>query len=184
MPFLIVWWVVVLVLLFVVWLYNKLVAMKNTVDGALADIDVQVKMRFDLVENLVNTVKWYATHEKETLQQVVAARNTYMSATSPIEKADANNQLTSTLKSLFAISEAYPDLQANASFLSLQSELSTIEDKIASARRYFNATIKEYNTSLQSFPSNIIAGLFGFKNQQDYFAVSSEEEKVAPKVQF
>ena len=184
MPFLIVWWVVVLVLLFVVWLYNKLVAMKNTVDGALADIDVQMKMRFDLVENLVNTVKWYATHEKETLERVIAARNTYMSATSPTEKADANNQLTTTLKSLFAISESYPDLKANAGFLDLQSKLTELEDKIASARRYFNATIKEYNTSLQSFPSNIIASFFGFKNQQDYFAVSSEEEKVAPKVQF
>jgi LemA protein len=107
-----------------------------------------------------------------------------MSATSPTEKADANNQLTTTLKSLFALSESYPDLKANAGFLDLQSKLTELEDKIASARRYFNATIKEYNTTLESFPSNIIAGLFGFKNQQDYFAVSSEEEKVAPKVQF
>lgn len=177
-------WVVVLVLIVVVLGYNKLVALKNIVDGAVADIDVQMKMRFDLVENLVNTVKWYAIHEKETLQQVVAARSSYMWAKSPEDKAEANNMLTQTLKSLFALSEAYPDLKANAGFLSLQTELSSLEDKIASSRRYFNATIKEYNTLLESFPSNIIASLFGFTNQKDYFALTSEAEKVAPKVQF
>jgi LemA protein len=184
MPFLIIWWIIVVIAIMITGMYNKLVSMKNTVDGALADIDVQMKMRFDLVENLVNTVKWYATHEKETLEKIVSARNTYMSATWPSEKAEANNQLSGMLKSVFALAESYPDLKANTGFVTLQSQLSEIEDKIASARRYFNATIKEYNTSLESFPSNIIASFFGFKNQKDYFAVSSEEEKVAPKVQF
>lgn len=177
-------WALALLAILVVWLYNKLVAMKNTVDGALADVDVQMKMRFDLVDNLVNTVKWYATHEKETLEKIVSARNAYMSASWPAEKADANNQLTGMLKSVFALAEAYPDLKANAWFVALQWQLAEIEDKIASARRYFNATIKEYNTSLQSFPNNIVAWLFGFKNEQDYFTVTTEEEKQAPKVQF
>jgi len=107
-----------------------------------------------------------------------------MGAGSVQDKADANNQLTSTLKSLFAVSEAYPDLKANAGFVSLQGELSSIEDKIASARRYFNATIKEFNTLLESFPSNVIAGIFNFSNQKDYFAITEVAEKNAPKVQF
>jgi LemA protein len=180
----IIWWIVVLLALIVMSWYNRLVALKNTVEWALADIDVQMKMRFDLVENLVNTVKWYASHEKQTLEQLTAARTQFMSAGSVEEKAQADNQLGQTLKSLFAVTEAYPDLKANAWFLSLQTELSSLEDKIASARRYFNATIKEYNTLLQSFPSNIIANMFGFKNQKDYFALTNDIEKVAPKVQF
>ncbi len=158
--------------------------MKNTVENALSDIDVQMKKRFDLVENLVNTVKGYATHEKETLTQLTAARSGFMNATTTEEKLEANNQLTSTLKTLFAVSEAYPDLKANAGFLSLQTELSVLEQDIASARRYLNATIREYNTALQSFPNNLIAGLFGFKNENNYFEVENEEEKKAPKVQF
>lgn len=184
MTILVLLWIIGLVGFRVMNSYNKLVALKNTVDGALADIDVQMKMRFDLVENLVNTVKWYATHEKETLEKVIAARNQYMGAGSVQDKADANNQLTSTLKSLFAVSESYPDLKANAGFVSLQGELSSIEDKIASARRYFNATIKEFNTLLESFPSNVIAGIFNFSNQKDYFAITEAAEKNAPKVQF
>ena len=176
--------VLVGVALFVMGIYNKLIGMKNTVENALSDIDVQIKKRFDLVENLVNTVKWYATHEKETLTQLTAARSWYMNATTTEEKLEANNQLTNTLKSLFAVSEAYPDLKANAWFLSLQSQLSNLEESIASARRYLNATIREYNTALQTFPNNLIANLFGFKNQTNYFEVSNEEEKKAPKVQF
>lgn len=165
-------------------IYNKLVGMKNTVENALSDIDVQMKKRFDLVDNLVNTVKWYAKHEQETLNQVTAARIGFMNATTTEEKLEANNQLTNTLKTLFAVSEAYPDLKANAGFLSLQAELSALEEAIASARRYLNATIREYNTALQSFPNNIIAGIFGFKNQTNYFEITNEEEKQAPKVQF
>lgn len=141
-------------------IYNKLVGMKNTVDGSFADIDVQMKKRFDLVENLVNTVKGYATHEKETLAQVTAARSGYMNATTTEQKVEAANMLTSTLKTLFAVSEAYPDLKANAGFISLQSQLSELENDIASARRYFNATIREYNTALEKFPNNLIAGVF------------------------
>ena len=170
--------------LFVMGIYNKLIGMKNTVENALSDIDVQIKKRFDLVDNLVNTVKWYASHEKETLTQLTAARSGFMNATSTEEKLEANNQLTSTLKTLFAVSEAYPDLKANAGFLSLQTELSRLEETIASARRHLNATISDYNIALQSFPNNLIANLFGFKNQTNYFEVTSEEEKQAPKVQF
>lgn len=170
--------------LFVMGIYNKLIGMKNTVDNAISDIDVQMKKRFDLVDNLVNTVKGYASHEKETLTQLTAARSGFMNATGTEEKLEANNQLTNTLKSLFAVSEAYPDLKANAGFLSLQNQLSALEESIASARRYLNATIREYNIALQSFPNNLIANIFGFKNQTNYFEVSNEEEKNAPKVQF
>lgn len=165
-------------------IYNKLVAMKNTVGNAESDIDVQMKKRFDLVENLVNTVKWYATHEKETLTQLTAARSGYMNATTPAEKQEANNQLTSTLKTLFAVSESYPELKANQWFLSLQQELSDLEEHIASSRRYYNANIRDYNTALETFPNNIIASLFGFKNEATYFDITNEEEKQAPKVQF
>lgn len=185
-----IWWPILIIILILVlgWaivgIYNKLVGMKNTVDGAFADIDVQMKKRFDLVENLVNTVKWYATHEKETLSQVIAARSGYNNATTTEEKVEAANMLTSTLKTLFAVSEAYPDLKANAGFISLQTELSDLEKDIASSRRYFNATIREYNTALEKFPNNLVAMIFGFKNQKEYFAIENEEEKKAPKVQF
>lgn len=183
------WPVIIIILLLIfggaaVGIYNKLVGMKNTVDGAFADIDVQMKKRFDLVENLVNTVKGYATHEKETLSQVIAARSGYNNATTTEEKVQAANMLTNTLKTLFAVSEAYPDLKANAGFLSLQSELSVLEQDIASSRRYFNATIREYNTALEKFPNNLVAGIFGFKNQKEYFEITDEEEKKTPKVQF
>ena len=181
---LILWALLILFGWAIVAIYNKLISMKNTVDNAISDIDVQMKKRFDLVDNLVNTVKWYASHEKETLTQLTAARAWFMNATDTEEKLEANNQLTSTLKTLFAVSEAYPDLKANAGFLSLQSQLSALEESIASARRYLNATIREYNIALQSFPNNLIASIFGFKNQTNYFEVTNEEEKKAPKVQF
>jgi LemA protein len=183
-PMIIIWWIIVLIAMLFIWWYNKFIWLKNTVDGALADIDVQMKMRFDLIENLVNTVKWYASHEKETLTQLTEARTKFLNATSPNEKAEADTMLAGTLKTLFSVTEAYPELKANTSFLSLQTELSSIEDKIASARRYFNATIKEYNIALQSFPNNIIASIFWFTNQTDYFATTTEEERKTPKVTF
>ncbi|MDR0860713.1 MAG: LemA family protein [Candidatus Peribacteria bacterium] len=137
-------------------LYNTIVKLKTTRENALSDIDVQMNMRFDLVDNLVNTVKGYAKHEKTALEDVIKARNNFASATNIQEKADANNQVTSALKSIFALAEAYPELKANTNFLQLQNELSDIENKIAAARRFFNATTKEYNTVIQQFPANIL----------------------------
>ncbi|MBO4516271.1 LemA family protein [bacterium] len=141
-----------------------------------------MKARFDLVENLVNTVKGYSIHEKDTLTQIVQARNSFMNAKTDNEKLAANDQLSGVLKTLFAVAEAYPDLKANQNFLQLQTELSDIENKIAAARRFFNSCVKDYNTSIESFPTNIIAKLFGF-NKNEFFSIT-EEEKKAPKVQF
>lgn len=175
--------VVALVLIYVVMLYNRLVALKNNREGAFADIDVQLLNRFDLVENLVNTVKGYASHEKETLQGITNARTHFMSAQTIDSKLEASNQLTGALKTLFAVSENYPDLKANTNFLQLQSEISDLENKLAAARRFFNATTKEYNTATQTFPSNIIANIFGF-TQVEFFELDDETAKKAPKVQF
>lgn len=176
-------WLIVIIAWYVVLKYNGLVKLKNAIKNAFADIDVQMKMRFDLVENLVNTVKGYSIHEKDTLTQIVQARNSFMNAKTDDEKLAANDQLSGTLKTLFALAESYPDLKANQNFLQLQSELSDIENKIAAARRFFNSCVKDYNTAVESFPTNIIAKLFGFK-QYDFFAITNEEEKKAPKVQF
>lgn len=175
--------VVALVLIYVVMLYNRLVTLKNNREGAFADIDVQLLNRFDLVENLVNTVKGYASHEKETLQGITNARTYFMSAQTIDSKLEASNQLTGALKTLFAVSENYPDLKANTNFLQLQSEISDLENKLAAARRFFNATTKEYNTATQTFPSNIIANIFGF-TQVEFFELDDESAKKAPKVQF
>ncbi len=165
-------------------LYNKLVSMKNVIWNAYADIDVQMKKRFDLVDNLVNTVKWYAEHEKGTLEEITNARTKWMSATTPTEKNEANNMLSGALKSLFATSENYPELKANENFLDLQRQLTDIEEQIAASRRYYNATIKDYNNGLEQFPSNMVARLFGFKQAETYFSIANETEKEAPKVQF
>lgn len=171
-----------LVIVWIIWyagLYNKIVWLKTTRENAWSDIDVQLRMRFDLVDNLVETVKWYAKHEKDTFKEVVEARNKFATATDVKSKAEADNMLSSSLKSLFALSEAYPELKANENFLSLQSELSDIENKIASARRYFNAATREYNTVIQQFPANILF----HKTPEDYFE-GIEEAKKAPKVKF
>ena len=164
-------------------LYNRLVSLKNNRENAFADIDVQLKLRFDLVENLVNTVKGYATHEKETLQNLTDARTSFLHANGVEGKLEANNQLTGALKSLFAVAENYPDLKANQNFLELQTELSDIENKLAAARRFFNSATREYNTSIQSFPSNLIANHFGF-TQVEFFELDDEAAKSATKVQF
>ena len=160
-----------------------MVSLKNNRENAFADIDVQLKLRFDLVENLVNTVKGYATHEKETLQNLTDARTSFLYANGVEGKLEANNQLTGALKSLFAVAENYPDLKANQNFLELQTELSDIENKLAAARRFFNSATREYNTSIQSFPSNLIANHFGF-TQVEFFELDDEAAKKAPKVQF
>jgi len=170
---------VVVGVLYYISMYNGIVKLKTTRDNAWSDIDVQLRMRFDLVDNLVNTVKWYAKHEKNTFKEVVEARNKFATATDIKSKADADNMLSASLKSLFALSEAYPELKANENFLSLQTELSDIENKIASARRYFNAATREYNTAIQQFPANILF----HKQPEDYFEWI-EEAKKAPKVKF
>lgn len=164
-------------------LYNRLVGLKNARENAFADIDVQLTNRFDLVENLVNTVKGYASHEKETLTGLTEARTKFLNANGVEGKIEANNQLSGALKSLFAVSENYPDLKANQNFLHLQNELSDLENKLAAARRFFNATTKEYNTAIQSFPSNMIAKLFGFTTA-NFFELENQAARTAPKVQF
>lgn len=163
---------VVVGLVFVV-LYNGLVALKNKVEAAWAQIDVQLTRRFDLVPNLVETVKGYAAHERQTLEAVVAARNAGQAASGPQEAAAADNMLTGALKSIFALSEAYPDLKANQNFLQLQEELTATEDKIAYSRQFYNDTVNKYNTKIQTLPSNIIAGMFNF-TEREYFEAAGE----------
>jgi LemA protein len=165
--------VVVLLLLFFVAQYNGLVKLKNRVENAWAQIDVQLRRRYDLIPNLVETVKGYAAHESETLEAVVQARNAAMSAAGPADAAQSENMLTGTLKSLFALSEAYPDLKANTNFLELQEELTSTESRIAFARQHYNDSVLGYNTKIQSFPSNMIAGMFSF-TEREYFEVEGD----------
>src|ERR1700758_369470 len=175
--------VLVVLLFFLIGMYNSLVRLKVQCDNAWADIDVQLKRRYDLIPNLVETVKGYAAHEKGTLEAVINARNRAMSATNPGDKAQAENILSGALKNLFALSEAYPQLRAIESFTSLQNSLSQIEDTVQNARRYYNAVVRDLNTKILQFPSNIIAGMLGFK-QREFFEVSSAAEREAPKVSF
>jgi LemA protein len=183
MPGLIVLGILVLLVIFAVSMYNSLVRLKVSCDDAWADIDVQLKRRYDLIPNLVETVKGYAAHEKGTLEAVINARNRAMTATGPADKAEAENMLTGALKSLFALSEAYPQLRAIESFTSLQNSLSQIEDTVQNARRYYNAVVRDLNTKILQFPTNVIAGMLGFK-QREFFEISSAAEREAPKVSF
>lgn len=164
-------------------IYNGLVRLRNMAEQAWSDVDVQLKRRYDLIPNLVETVKGYATHEKSTFESVVQARSRAMQATTPEAKAEAENFLQSTLKSLFALSEAYPDLKANQNFLELQAELARIEEQIQLARRYYNAVVRDLNTKIESVPSNIVANMFGFQ-KKEYFELDSEAERTAPRVSF
>ena len=173
----------VLIIIFLIGMYNSLVRLKVTTDNAWADIDVQLKRRYDLIPNLVETVKGYAGHEKGTLEAVINARNRAMSATSPGDKAQAENMLSGALKSLFALSEAYPQLRAIESFTSLQASLSQIEDTVQNSRRYYNAVVRDLNTKIQQFPTNIFANMLGFK-PREFFEVSAPAEREAPKVNF
>ena len=173
----------VLIVIFLIGMYNGLVRLKVTCDNAWADIDVQLKRRYDLIPNLVETVKGYAAHEKGTLEAVINARNRAMSATGPGDKAQAENMLSGALKSLFALSEAYPQLRAIESFTSLQNSLTQIEDTVQNARRYYNAVVRDLNTKIQQFPSNILANILGFK-AREFFEVSAPTEREAPKVSF
>ena len=164
-------------------MYNSLVRLKVQTDNAWADIGVQLKRRYDLIPNLVETVKGYAGHEKGTLEAVINARNRAMNATSPGDKAQAENMLSGALKSLFALAEAYPQLRAIESFTSLQNSLSQIEDTVQNARRYYNAVVRDLNTKIQQFPTNIFANMLGFK-PREFFEVTAPAEREAPKVSF
>ncbi len=165
--------VLVLLALYVIVSYNGLVSLRNRIENAWAQIDVQLKRRYDLIPNLVETVKGYAAHERETLDAVIAARNAGMSAQGPHDQAQAENQITGALKSLFALSEAYPDLKANQNFSQLQEELTGTEGRIAYARQFYNDTVYRYNTKVQSFPANILAGMFRF-TEREYFQADDE----------
>ena len=160
--------VAVLLLLYVIVTYNALVRLRNRIENAWAQIDVQLRRRYDLIPNLVETVKGYAAHEKGTFEAVTQARANAINAQGPVEQARAENMVTGALKSLFAVSEAYPDLKANENFLALQEELSGTEGRISYARQYYNDAVLRLNTKIQSFPSNILAGMFGFK-EHEYF---------------
>lgn len=174
---------VVAVILIYVWIvYNSLVTAKLRIKEAWSQIDVQLKRRTDLIPNLIETVKGYAKHEKELLENVTKARSELMKAGSAQEKAEANNFLTDTLKSLFAVAEAYPDLKASQNFMALQQELSDTEDKIAYSRQFLNSNVLDYNTKLGVFPSSIVAKMFNFKEAE--FFETSEEDKKPVKVQF
>ena len=186
MTLLIILGVVVLLALWAVSIYNGLVRLRNNRENAFANIDVQLKQRYDLVPQLVSTVKGYATHEKDLLEKVTAARSAAMSATSINDKMAADQQLTNALAGLKVSVEAYPDLKANQNFLQLQGELSDIENKLAAARRFFNASTRELNNSVQTFPNNILAGMFGFQKEPMYEIAASERAAVeaAPKIEF
>jgi LemA protein len=167
-------------------MYNGLIKLKNRVKEAWSDIDVQLKRRYDLIPNLIETVKGYAKHESETFEKVVEARSTAMSAQkggSPEEQAEAENMLSSTLKSIFALSEAYPDLKANQNFLELQRELADTEDKIQAARRFYNGNVRDFNTKIEVFPTNIFAGMLHF-TKFEFFEISNEKERENVKVKF
>src|SRR5437660_7679793 len=167
-------------------MYNGLVSRKVETQNAYSQIDVQLKRRYDLIPNLVETVKGYATHEKETLENVVKARSAAMNATGVADKAAAENALSGTLKTLFAVAEAYPDLKANQNFLALQEELSATENRIGFARQHYNDVVSQYNTALMRFPANTVAGLFGFR-RADFFQLDAGEAaavRQAPQVKF
>ncbi|MDO8430102.1 MAG: LemA family protein [bacterium] len=169
-----------------VWLiftYNRLVLLRYRAKEAMSDIDVQLKRRFDLVPNLVETVKGYMQHEKSVLENVTRARTAVAGGGNPLEREKAENQLSNTLKTLFAVSENYPDLKANSNFLELQRELSDTENKIQAARRFYNSTVMALNTSVNTFPANLVAKPFGF-HEEKFFEVESESEKQPVKVKF
>ena len=172
----------VLLGLYLVATYNGLVNLRNRIENAWAQIDVQLKRRYDLIPNLVETVKGYAAHEKETLEAVIQARNMAMSAQGPHDQANAENMITGALKSLFALSEAYPDLKANQNFLQLQEELTGTEGRIAYARQFFNDTVNKYNTKIQSFPAVLIARRMGFV-EREYFE-ADDDSRGPVQVQF
>lgn len=173
----------VLIVLWIIAVFNGLITRRNRVGEAWSDIDVQLKRRYDLIPNLVAAVKGYAKHESSVFEKVTQARAAAMGAKSLAEHAKAENMLTDTLKSLFAVAESYPELKASQNFLQLQDELTDTEDKIQAARRFYNGNVRDFNTSLQTFPSNIIAGMLNFK-ARDFFELAEAAAREAPKVAF
>jgi LemA protein len=169
--------------LWAVMVYNGLVTLKNRTDEAWSDIDVQLKRRYDLIPNLVETVKGYATHEAGTFEKVTQARTMAMGAKTVAEHAAAENALSQTLKSLFAVAEAYPELKANNNFLALQQDLTDTEDKIQASRRFYNGNVRDFNTKLQVFPTNLIGGMLGFV-KREFFELGNEAERATPQVKF
>jgi LemA protein len=177
--------VVILVVIVIIFigLYNSIVSLRNKVDNAWSQIDVQLRKRFDLIPNLVETVKGYAAHERETLEKVIEARQLGMNAGNVKDQAQADNMITGTLKSLFAVAENYPNLKADAHFTKLMEELEGIEGNIAFARQFYNDIVMQFNTKIQTFPGNIFAGMFNFKIK-DYFLIDDSAAKEPVKVQF
>ncbi len=173
----------VLVLFYFIGIYNKLVSKRTMMEEGWSGIDVQLKKRHNLIPNLVETVKGYAKHEQETLDQVITARNAAVNADGPKASKQAEGQLNSALANIFALSEAYPDLKANTTFLNLQKELSAIEGDVEKARRYYNATVRENNILIESFPSNIVAGTGNF-DLGEFFEIEVASERSAPEVKF
>ena len=180
----ILWIIITILILIVLWTimaFNGLVLLKNRTKEALSDIDVQTKRRYDLIPNLVETVKGYATHEKTVFENVTKARANAMNAQGTAQKEQAENALSGTLKSLFAVAENYPDLKASTNFLDLQNELTDTEDKIQAARRFYNGNVRDLNTKIESFPANIIASSFGFKEMDLFQSVDAEKQPVSVK---
>jgi len=175
--------VIVLVIFWLIAIYNGLIKLRNRTDEAWSDIDVQLKRRYNLIPNLVQTVKEYAKHERELFEKVTKARTAAMGAQAPEDKAQAENMLTGALKSLFAVAENYPDLKANQNFLELQRELSDTENKIQAARRFYNGNVRDFNIKIETFPNNLVAETLNFK-KRDFFELESEEEKEPVKVEF
>ncbi len=175
--------ILVVVGAWLVGIYNRLVKLKVRSEDGWASVDVQLKRRYDLIPNLVETVKGYASHERETLEAVIAARRAGIDAGTVGEQAQAENLITGALRQLFALSEAYPDLKANQNFGQLQEELSSTENKIAFARQHYNDTVRQYNTRLESFPDNVVGGMFGFVGRE-FFELDDAEQREAPQVKF
>ena len=175
--------VLVCLVLYLMITYNGLVRLKVQCDNAWSDIDVQLKRRYDLIPNIVETVKGYAAHEKGTLEAVVAARNQAMSAQGPAAKGEAEGTLAGALRQVFALAEAYPQLRTVESFTQLQATLNQIEDTVQNARRYYNAVVRDFNTMIEQFPSNIVAGMGNFK-EREFFQISAPAEREVPKVSF
>lgn len=176
--------IAVIIIVAVIVIYNKLVRLRTTVKSSWSDIDVNLKKRYDLVPNLVETVKGYAGHEKSVFENVALARSAAMKATSPADKAKSENMFTDTLKSLFAVVEAYPQLQANANFMQLQQQLKELEDNIEYSRRYYNAVVRDYNIMTETFPSNIVAGQFRFEKSEFFELDEVAVERKPTKVSF
>lgn len=174
---------VVLIALYAVGGYNSLVSLRNQVEEAFSTMDVYLTKRYDLIPNLVETIKGYAKHEKETLEAVISARNKAVNATSMEGRIEAENAMSGVIGRLFALAEAYPDLKANTNFLDLQTQLKSIEDDIANARKYFNGVTRQYNTKIEVFPMNLLAGIFGF-TKKPLFVVADEQQRQNVKVSF